>query len=386
VDEFVHANVSNADKNYVESKYWPSLDGLRAVCIITVLASHLSSSYSGGFIGVNVFFVLSGFLITGKLLEKWMEKNEVDYGSFFLSRARRLIPALLATLVLCGLLWPVIAPRIPFFRSIVPVLLYYGNWTGVRFVAPLAPTWSLCIEEQFYLFWPFLFSALLHTLRGITPVARVTFISAGCLALTRGALYFAGSSLAAYDSTLACADSLLIGSGFALLHVEKQKAFWAGRRGTLIANACFMTLVVLSFFLKADSDFLGLGGFTLIGLYSVAIILHCVHQPAGVLSRVLRTSWLTQLGRRSYGLYLYHMPVFLAVDHFLPKGLSSSLVIVAKLTVSLIVCGLSYRFIERPFLRKASARAHDCIQGAVPNGTGFRPKFLAWTLAPWRVW
>ncbi|MDB6034426.1 MAG: acyltransferase family protein [Verrucomicrobiales bacterium] len=334
------------------SKYWPALDGLRGACIITVLVSHLSSAYSGGFIGVNLFFVLSGFLITGKLLNEWQETGTLSFKAFYLSRVRRLMPALLVMLLLSGVLWHFLVPRLSFIKAIIPVLFYYGNWTGVRFAGPLAPTWSLCIEEQFYLVWPVLFSGLLLLVPNVRSVARLTLILAACLALMRGLLFYAESPLAAYDSTLACADSILMGSAFALLNGESQRDFWKGGRGTLIGLACAGTLIVLSFFITADSDFLGLGGFTIISGYSVAIILHSLHAPGGFLGSILTVQWLVEIGKRSYGIYLYHMPVFLALDHFFGKKLAFGTSVALKVLVTLGVSMLSYRFVELPFLRK----------------------------------
>jgi peptidoglycan/LPS O-acetylase OafA/YrhL len=112
----------------VKFGYKPALDGLRAICILSVLATHLGIGFPGGFLGVDVFFVLSGFLITQILLGDLDNQNSIDLLHFYLRRARRLLPALFAMLVLAGALWHITSHGYSFFRAAIPVLFYYGNW------------------------------------------------------------------------------------------------------------------------------------------------------------------------------------------------------------------------------------------------------------------
>src|SRR6266446_3777966 len=219
-------------------KYCPALDGLRAISVLMVLAVHLKVT-SGGFLGVDIFFVLSGFLISNILLNELQAEHRINFLQFYLRRARRLAPGLFALLLLAGLLWRSTMGHESFLGAAIPALFYYQNWAlcfkTLGSVGILAQTWSLSIEEQFYIFWPLLLVLLIR----LVPDSRRAAVLVGVLTLglagLRTLLYCLNSPLGSYVSTLARADAILVGCIFALAKVLQCQAFWQGRKGTIIA-------------------------------------------------------------------------------------------------------------------------------------------------------
>ena len=336
--------------------YQRALDGLRGVAILAVLLKHFQDVLPGGFLGVDVFFVLSGYLITQILLKDLETNNRIRFGNFYLRRTRRLLPALIGMLVLSGLVWNISSSSYSFIRSAISVLCYYANWASsyrtLREMGPNVHAWSLSIEEQFYLVWPILFLIFLKILPGRKAVARMVFIAIGLLMVTRALLYNAESPLGGYFSTLARADALLMGCGFAILPHSTQEEFWNGRKGKLVAWSCAFTLLAFCWGLKGISDFLLLGGFTVIAVYAAAVIMHVVSAPNGAMARALGSNWLVEVGKRSYGIYLYHLPIFMTFDHLIENGMNSDIANILKVALTVIVSWLSYKYLETPFLRK----------------------------------
>lgn len=183
-------------------------------------------------------------------------------------------------------------------------------------------------------------------------MARVVFITIGLLMLTRGFLYNIDSPLGGYYSTLARADALLMGCGFALIPDSVQAEFWQGRKGRLVAWSCGVTLLGLFAGVDGIADFLPLGGFTAVAAYAAAVILYAVYVPNGFMGRALSSNWLVEIGKRSYGIYLYHNPIFVTFDHLIEKGMNSDLADFLKLVLTAIISYLSYKYIETPFLKK----------------------------------
>ena len=344
--------------------YIPALDGLRALSVIAVMLFHLRIGYPGGFLGVDVFFVLSGYLISTILLRDYRSFGRIRFGHFYVRRVRRLMPALLATLVLSWAVWSLVPKAGPFVPAATASLFYYANWStclnGSASMGGLSHTWSLSIEEQFYIVWPVLLLGLLMFCRTSRRQATVVFALVAALAITRAVLYCFNSMLGSYFSTLARADAILVGAGCALATFERGGVaeFWAGRRGTLIAWACGITLVVLTAFMTQESDFLFMGGLSIVALYAAVIMLHLAHSKSGLMTRLLAGRFAVAIGKRSYGIYLYHFPIFIALGALgTPTGWWETVGLnVVKISAALLVAWLSYRFIERPFLSKSNPR------------------------------
>jgi len=358
------ANETDAAPSATAGPYIPALDGLRALSVIAVMLFHLRIGYPGGFLGVDVFFVLSGYLISTILLRDYRSFGRIRFGHFYVRRVRRLMPALLATLVLTWAVWGLIPKAGPFLPAATACLFYYANWytcfNGSAAMSGLGHTWSLSIEEQFYIVWPVLLLALLVFCRTSKRQATVVFSLVGALAIMRAVLYCSNSMLGTYFSTLARADAILIGAGCALATFERGgvQEFWAGRRGTLIAWACGITLVILTAFMTQESDFLFMGGLSIVALYAAAIMLHITHSKNGLMTRLMASRFAVAIGKRSYGIYLYHFPIFIACGAlgtptvwWQTVGLNA-----VKISITLLIAWLSYRFIERPFLSKSNPR------------------------------
>ena len=351
--------------------YVAGLDGVRAFAVVAVIAYHAGVTHiTGGFLGVDVFFCLSGFLITSLLLGEARHTGTIRLGLFWARRARRLLPALFLVLCFVGLLAWLAAPQgtYPGLRlDSLSTLLYVANWHFILegssyFKAALAPsplthTWSLAIEEQFYVVWPLLVLALVKLRRA--PVMLLVVSVLGALASTAWMahrylpgsdttrLYFGtdthamtlltGAALAAVLAMLAGRDdpSTLRATGAVALAVQA-----AGITGAGIL--CAMALKV-----TGETHWLYRGGFLVAGVATAAVILSAVIVPRGPLSLLLGLAPIRFIGRISYGLYLWHYPIFIWLDHE-RTGLFSVQLLVLRLAVTLAVATASFYLVERP--------------------------------------
>jgi len=332
-----------------------SLDGVRGLAILFVLLSHIQSlPFGGGFIGVDLFFVLSGFLITTLLLEERQETGTVSLKAFYVRRALRLLPALvamLAAMVVLSSAFDAPAEAAKTRTSAVMALLYSSNWflAAKAFPSPgLSATWSLSVEEQFYLVWALLLITLMKLKvppRGmIAVVAGGVLLSAGLRALLWKAT---GSFDRVFFGSDAHADGLLAGSLAGLLLSQG----WAPP-SRILRPAGQVTLGALFLFLywgwMADDYVLAWGLFVL-NLGMTALVVALVRDPGPLLLGFFEFGPLVWLGRVSYGVYLWHMVVF---------GYSGRIPLLERagswpLTVGLAiaVAALSFIVLEHPLLR-----------------------------------
>jgi peptidoglycan/LPS O-acetylase OafA/YrhL len=326
----------------------PGLDAVRGIAVLLVMVSHLRHAWrSEGSIGVSVFFVLSGFLITALLLEEWRDRGRIDFKAFYIRRARRLLPAMLVMLAVVSAVKASIG--VPWKMSAASVLAYVGNWAyidGVR-MTWVQHTWSLAIEEQFYLLWPVL---LVLALRLVKPIRLAPALAIATLAstATRWSLYAAGATgLRVYEGTDARADALLAGcalavlahSGVRLPRLDAVAAGWA------LMAAVVVGLVANDLTHNALGPTVGLP----LGLVLILAGLHLREGGPADITGVVR--WF---GRRSYGLYLWSVPIALSAPYFFPGiGLPGKL---ALAVVSILIAELSWRLVEAPIL--ARGRGH----------------------------
>lgn len=338
--------------------YRPALDGLRAVAVGAVLVYHLGASWlPGGFLGVDLFFVLSGFLITTLLVEEWRARRAIDLGRFWLRRIRRLLPAalLVVTAVMVVGLRTVDRSQLGALRADGLWTIFYGaNWhligSGQSYFdafsapSPLRHAWSLAIEEQFYLVWPLLvLGALwLGRRRGLGLLGLTIGVLATASAVLMAVRYNADDPSRAYYGTDTRVHELLIGAGAAVLRLSGLAATrrWAvPAAGALVAGA----------FVFVPDEWIGFyrGGAVVFALVAAVLVLGVVEHS----TRALTPRPMVWAGQLSYGIYLWHWPVYCWVDD---AGKTSGAADVAvKVGGTLVAAVASYYLVERPIRRGA---------------------------------
>jgi peptidoglycan/LPS O-acetylase OafA/YrhL len=378
--------------------YLPGLDGLRALAVIAVMIYHADPSWlPGGFLGVEVFFVISGYLITLLLMAERERDGRINLGAFWMRRARRLLPALFAVMVALAI-WTTIAKPEALGKvrgDLIAGFFYVSNWfqiwVGAGYAssgdfAPLRHLWSLAVEEQFYLVWPLVMAVVLRggTRRVARPVlwmlgvvAAVTVVTSlavhggpiGECSITPEAYWTFGDRCIAkadalYLSTITRSTGLLLGAVMAMLW--RPVAVMRGpmaRRGLLLDLIAVLGLVGLALVATryhfviddrvaeatvADTG-LFRGGFALTGLATVAVIAAIAHRRS-LTGRLLGVSPLLWVGTRSYGLYLYHWPIYQIIRGVAGRALSLWQFAFAMI-VTVAVAEASYRFLETPIRR-----------------------------------
>jgi peptidoglycan/LPS O-acetylase OafA/YrhL len=353
----------------------PALDGVRGLAVAAVLAFHGGvSAVAGGYLGVDAFFVLSGFLITSLLLTEHAGSGRIDLLAFWARRARRLLPAflLLIAVVLPVSRWVLPPEELSALRAdALAALAYVANWRlmdrgGGYFAqtatpSPLQHTWSLAIEEQFYLLWPLLVVVLLLATRRMDAVGRRWLIVACCLAgvatstVTAAVLSFGADADRLYYGTDTRAAALLVGCALAAALTGRPRR----RRPPRLLGAAALLGAVGTGWLWATADgppaWLYRGGLLVAALGVAAVIAHAVLSPASPTARALSLPPLTLLGRISYGVYLWHWPLFgwLNAER---TGLTGVPLLTLRCAATLAIATVSYLAVERPLRQCRWAR------------------------------
>jgi peptidoglycan/LPS O-acetylase OafA/YrhL len=360
-------------------RYMPGLDGLRAIAVLAVIAFHLEFSWApGGLLGVGIFFTLSGYLITDILLSQLSRIGRIKLGGFWLARARRLLPALFVMLALV-LAWVTIfgpAQTQQFRDSVVSAVFYVNNWQQIfgdvsyfaRFEAPgpLNHLWSLAVEEQFYIVWPFLLLLLTKVIRepelpgGVRPKLAMWTLGLGLVsAILMAVIYKSGTDPSrVYYGTDTRAFELLFGAALAMVWPSRRlsRKITPQARKTLDGLGV-LGLVVIALMIWQTSEldsFLYRGGFVLLSLAVVLVLMAATH-PACRLGVFLGVRPLRWVGVRSYGIYLWHAPIIVLTnpsDHPGPSFTRAVLQVAAIFAVS----ALSWKFIEEPIRHGAVGR------------------------------
>jgi peptidoglycan/LPS O-acetylase OafA/YrhL len=383
-----------------------ALDGLRAFAVMAVLFYHAGISWvGGGLLGVDVFFVLSGFLITSLLCRELSRSATVRVARFWARRARRLLPALI--ILLLG-----VAAYAYAFRSSVDVslirgdslstLFYVANWHFIladqgyfaqtAAPSPLLHTWSLAVEEQYYLIWPLV--ALFVVRRwGIRALAVTATVAAVASAVLMGMLYAVGTSVdRLYYGTDTRAQALLVGSVLGALGSHNGQSLsilpdrWTStrrRRRIWTAVGAFGAAYLVWAWnaLGGQDPVLYHGGFFVVALAAGAVIVGCVAVPNSLLARFLSIPVIVFIGRISYGLYLYHWPLFLAIDHQ-HTGLSGAWLLLTRLAVTFAVATVSFVFIEEPIRTRRMFRGRVAVGLAAAAAAVTAATLVAATVAP----
>src|SRR5215211_768531 len=357
----------------------PGLDGLRGVAVLAVIAYHLQLGWAqGGLLGVGVFFTLSGYLITDLLLGQQDTVGHLRLGDFWLRRARRLLPALFLMLAVV-VAWVTLLDRsqLPALRGdVVAAAAYVSNWWNIvrdasyfaRFgpPPPLDHLWSLAIEEQFYLIWPFLLWLGLRYARGRYRMAGLTLAAAALSAIAMALLYQPGvDPTRVYEGTDTRAFGLLVGAALAMVWPSRRLRGTAFRRhplrrwqlvdgAELVDGAGVAGLVVIALLIwRTDqySAFLYRGGIVLLSVATVLVVAALAH-PASWLGPALGWAPLRWLGVRSYGIYLWHFPIIVLTTPTVQGNVSLPLNVL-QVGVTVAIAALSWRFVEEPIRRGA---------------------------------
>ena len=339
------------------------IQGLRALAVGLVVLAHAGvPGLSGGFIGVDVFFVISGYLITGLLLRERATHGRISIAGFYSRRARRILPAATLVLVVVVVLLAVTASAARASKAAHDAgwsALFLANVRfgrlGTDYFADQAPSpfqhfWSLAVEEQFYLVWPLLLVLLVGRLRRRGLLAVVGALLAASLA--RSIVMTAGAPVAAYFSSPSRAYELLAG---ALLAIAMDGRRLPTRLGGPAALAGLLVVVVASAGLDAGAPFPGY--LALLPVTGAALLLAAgTAARPGVVSRALSARPFTFLGDISYSLYLWHWPVLVIGARWLSSGWPGAARTAVLVGTSVAIAALSYVVVERPFLRRGRRR------------------------------
>jgi peptidoglycan/LPS O-acetylase OafA/YrhL len=380
--------------------YLPALDGMRACAVLAVMMFHGGIPHmDGGFMGVDAFFVLSGFLITSLLIGEWRQALTIKLGAFWARRARRLLPALLLMLLFVAFFASVIVPKGTYGAlrlDALATLLYVSNWHFILVnsnyfnetsaSSPLLHTWSLAVEEQFYVIWPLVVLGVLRFTKSLRALFALCCVAAIGSAVWMHHVYEGGlNTNRAYLGTDTRSQCLFIGCALAVgLVLVSQRHHEAGRLakgelwrpesstgrvlcgvlGVLGAAGAIALWVVTT----STSTFPYSGGFFLIGLSVASVILAAVGAPRSLVPRMLSWAPIRYVGRISYGLYIWHWPIFIWLDHS-RTGLYGYELFGLRVLVTFAVSVVSFHLVERP-IRMGTFISQWRAWLVVPAGVG----------------
>ncbi|MBJ8055497.1 acetyltransferase [Bacillus cereus] len=352
------------------SRYMVGLDSLRGLAILGVILYHINFNWMpGGFLGVTVFFVLSGYLITDILAIEWKNNKRIDLKKFWLSRARRLLPGMLIMLIVT-LAWITIfhsSLLVKMRGDSLAALLYFSNWWYIYHklsyfdsfsqLSPLNHFWSLAVEEQFYVVWPFVISLGFYYIKKQSRMILFICLGAIASALAMAILYEPGTDPSRiYYGTDTRAFSLLIGAALALIWPSSRLASKIIPQARLILDIIggVALIIILTMFWKTNQyePFLYRGGMVLLSIATALLVANLAH-PASRIAKFLRFRPLRWMGVRSYGIYLWHYPIITLTTPKVNTGEFSFTRAILQFLLIIIVAQISWKFIENPIRKGA---------------------------------
>ncbi|WP_181408991.1 acyltransferase family protein [Schumannella soli] len=358
------------------------LDGLRAIAVTLVVVFHLAPIpvLPGGFLGVDVFFVISGFLITTLLLREHVRTGRIRLGAFWLRRARRLLPALVLLLLVCGAAAAAVGgdTLLHLGSQLLGAATFSSNWIfiaqGSSYFDAATPElfrnlWSLAVEEQFYLLWPLAVLLLVLLPRRVRMWIALALAAASAAAMW--VIADPSDGTRAYYGTDTHSFGLALGSflAFAAQGWAGDRALWSRARRAALGILGLLSigaLVALAILLPEHDPFVFRGGLLLAAVLTVVAIAAAV-TPGSLLGRALDLAPLRWIGARSYGIYLWHWPVYLLLDAAAPtwprEGWSGWALSGAALAITLTAAGVSYSALEQPIRTDGFRRTARLVLG-----------------------
>ena len=406
-----------------KSRYIPALDGLRTLAVVAVVLYHLNLTWAqGGLLGVTIFFVLSGYLITRLLLNEIAKTGRIDLKSFWIRRIRRLFPAVVTVVVvtcaLCTVFNHVMLTKMR--PDILPSLLFFNNWwqimqdvsyfNALGDPSPLTHFWSLAIEEQFYLIWPPLLLAMVSVHMSKPNTRRVVLGLAAVSAVAMMVLYNPATDPSrVYYGTDTRVFSLLLGAWMAFIpdrdlaparlvrHLgldrlagagkhDKSKSdtaeaattkpselarFWSSPASIdLMGVVGLVGLAAMVALTNGYTAFQYRGGTLLCSILTLMVIAACV-QPQGMVARALAAEPLVWIGKRSYSIYLWHYPLLLLMNPVANINDTPWWHYILQVLLVVAVAECSYRFIETPFRKGAFGRTVSELRDGTTTPAGW---------------
>lgn len=363
-------------------RYMPGLDGLRAIAVLGIIIYHLNKQWlTGGFLGVDTFFVISGYLITSLLLKEYDDTGIIKLKSFWIRRLKRLLPAVIVLLMVVGTATLLLKSDniIRVKHDIIAAIFYVSNWWYIAkdvnyfeqfSFMPLKHLWSLAIEEQFYIFFPVILVTLLLTIK---KRYKIGFIFWGVSIISLGLMMFIysinGDHSRVYFGTDTRLQTLLLGVILAFLwppfKLKNDPPKVVKYVIDSIGSLSFIVLIFLFFIINDETNWIYDGGFYLISILTLFIIASVVH-PSTCIAKIFSNPVLVFIGKRSYSLYLWHFAVISFVHSYYVDGQIPVYVYFIDISLTIIFAELSYRFIETPF-RKEGIKALNWRPSYIPQ-------------------
>lgn len=383
-------------KRLKNSRYITGFDGIRSLAVIGVILYHLlPTSMKGGYLGVPIFFVVSGYLITDLLRQEWEQNGKINIWQFYVRRMKRLYPGLVFLLITAS-------AYITLFQRgllnnlrgvVLSSLFYVNNWWQInnglsyfdRFAneSPFTHIWSLAVEAQNYLIWPIIFVLLMVFVRKKKNIFYVIMGTAIASAILMMVLYSPnGDPTRVYYGTDTRLFSIWMGSALAFVwpstRLKKNIPKQAKKVLNLAGFSSLIILILFFFFLDDHLSFIYYGGFFLVSLLCMVLVAVTAH-PGASLNRWLTNPVFSWIGKRSYGIYLYQFPVMIFYEAKV-SGIADHVLLhtVIEITLILLISELSYRFIERPLARFDYSQTFRVVKG------WFTKPIFSWK-KPWVV-
>ena len=370
-------------------RHMNGLDGLRAIAVLAVIAYHLNLDFiPGGLLGVGIFFVLSGYLITDILVSQWQEHGRISLGDFWVRRVRRLLPGML-TMTAVVMIWLACTDpsRLAALRGdIVSGVLYISNWWyifhNVSYFESFGPPspfghfWSLAVEEQFYLIWPLLLIAAIVVFKRkgwlVVFIVVAAELSAGAMAI----MYNPDLDPSrVYYGTDTRAFALLAGAALAVVWPSRKLSNSLSGMNRLVLDVSGLAALALLIYMMLNSSeydpFLYQGGMVLQAIATTLLVAVLAH-PSSLLARIIGAKPLRWIGERSYGLYLWHYPVIMLTNPAVDTGGAHPVRIILQVAVTVVLASLSLKYIENPIRYNGFRDSWSRLWGRGRSSIGIR--------------